>query len=166
MVHDSSVMKGALALALAIAAGLPSTASAAPTDGADITGLVDLAFGQLTMASDQTLSENVCAFSNSATTAYAVQATGDGTGSAFTLSNGSATLPYEVRWAGSPGQTNGTALTAGATVSGFSSGGAQKTCQGRPTSSATLLVTIRAQAASSAQVGSYSGVLTLMLTPQ
>jgi hypothetical protein len=160
-------MTRALALALAILAGaLPCPASAAPGDKADISRLSDLAFGQLNMTTDQTLSESVCAYSSSATSGYAVQATGDGAGTAFTLSNGSTTLPYEVRWSDSSGQTNGTALTAGATVSGFISSASQKTCNNGPASSATLLVTIRAAASGSAQVGDYSGVLTLTLVPQ
>lgn len=166
MVHGS-FMTRALALPLAIAAGaLSCPASAAPGDKADITGLSDLAFGQLNMTTDQTLSENVCAYSSSATAGYAVQATGDGNGGAFTLTNGSATLPYLVSWADSPGQTVGSAkaLTAGVSLTGFTSSAGNKNCTGGL--SATLLVTIQGTAAGSAQVGNYSGVLTLTLTPQ
>ena len=167
MVHDSPLMKSALALALAIAAGaLPSPASAKPGDNARITGLADLAFGTLNMTTDQTLSENVCLFSNSTTSGYAVQASGDGAGSAFTLASGSFALPYEVSWSGSSGQTNGTALTAGVSMSGFISSASQQTCNSGAPSSATLLVTIRGTAAGSARVGSYSGVLTLTITPE
>lgn len=167
MVHDSPVMKSALALALATAiAALPSAASAKPGDNARITGLTDLAFGTLNMVSDQTLSEDVCLFSDSATSGYAVQASGDGAGSAFTLASGSFTLPYEVRWSGSSGQSNGTALTAGVSTSGFVSAASQQSCKSGAPSSATLLVTIRGTAAGSARVGTYSGVLTLTITPQ
>jgi hypothetical protein len=167
MVHDSPVMKSALACALAIAVGaLPSAASAAPGDKVDIGDLADLGFGQLNMTTDQTLSENVCAYSNSGTAGYAVQAIGDGSAGAFTLSNGSATLPYLVRWADSPGGSVGSAsaLTAGVSLAGFTSPANNKNCTGGP--AATLLVTIQGTAAGSAQVGDYSGVLTLTLTPQ
>jgi hypothetical protein len=160
-------MKSALACALAVALGaLLSPASAAAADKVSVSDLADLAFGQLNMTTNQTLSENVCAYSGSATSGYAVQAIGDGSAGAFTLFNGSATLPYLVSWADSPGRTVGSAraLTAGVSLAGFTSSANNRNCNGGPT--ATLLVTIQGSAAGSAQVGDYSGVLTLILTPQ
>jgi hypothetical protein len=162
MLRNSSEMKCAVALAMA-ASALPSPASAA--DKVKISALTDLAFGSLSTSTDTTVSENLCA--NSSTNGYTVTATGNGTASAFTLAGPSFNLPYEVRWAGTPSATSGTALTAGTASPGFTHpSNLQQSCGGGgPASSATLLVTIRAAALGSARAGSYSGLLTISIAP-
>ncbi|MBO0749786.1 MAG: hypothetical protein J2O44_05075 [Porphyrobacter sp.] len=165
MIRDSSVMKRAAALLGAACLGaLSSPALAAPGDKARVTGFVDIAFGTLTGA-DQSSSQSVCAFSNSATSGYSVTATGNGTGGAFTLA-GASPLPYEVRWAGTANQANGTALTAGVLSSGFTSAATQQACSSGPGPTATLTVTIRAAALGSARAGSYTGSLQITIAPE
>lgn len=158
-------MKCGAALAFALAA-LSSPASAAPGDKVRISGLVDAAFGTLNTASDQSVRQNVCAFSNSATSGYSVTASGDGTAGAFTLAAGSFRLPYEVQWSGTTNQTTGTSLTAGATASGFTSSANNNGCNPSPSASATLIVIVRASALGSARAGSYSGTLSITLAPE
>ena len=160
-------MKCGAALAAVIGLGTPSTpARAAPSDKARLSGLADVAFGTPSLAADQTISENVCAFSNSATNGYSVTANGSGSGSAFTLTTGAAQIPYEVRWAGTANQANGTALTAGTRVPGFISAATQQACGNGPAASATLTVIIRAAALGAAQAGSYSGTLQITIAPE
>lgn len=163
MIRSASRRGAALAVASCLAV-LASPAWAAPGDKARISGLADVGFGTLNTTSDQSVSENVCAYSNSSTSGYSVTATGNGTGGAFTLAAGTFTLPYEVRWAGSANQTNGTALSAGTLAPGFVSGASQQTCNGGP--SASLIVIIRATALGSARAGSYTGTLQIVIAPE
>ena len=129
-----------------------------------ITDFNDLAFGQLAGVSDAYMADDLCAYSS--TSGYFVTATGSGGGGAFTLSSASSTLPYEVMWAASPGQTTGTALTAGVISPAFATSATQQTCNSGPPTSASLIVVIRASSVSAVQAGSYSGTLSIMIAPQ
>src|SRR5258706_9059508 len=83
-----------------------------------ITKLTNQAFGSIAnLAVDAVRSENVCVFSTTATSGYNVTATGTGTGGAFTLSLGSSTMAYQGQWSGVRGQSSGTNLSSGATLS-------------------------------------------------
>lgn len=77
-----------------------------------LTGLTDVSFLNQDPATPAAKAQNVCVWSNTSTRGYNVTATGSGTGTAFTLANGALTVPYSVEWAGSTGQTSGTALSA------------------------------------------------------
>jgi hypothetical protein len=168
MIRLSSAMKFGATLAFAAAwASLSSPAAAAPGDKARISGLVDAAFGTVILTSDRTVRQNVCAFSDSATAGYSVTASGSGAASAFTLTTGSFTVPYEVQWAGTSNQTSGTSLTSGSIAHGFTSNAANNNCGGNgPTATATLIVILRASALGSARAGSYSGTLSITLAPE
>jgi hypothetical protein len=129
-----------------------------------ITDFNDLTFGQLAGVSDAYLADDICAYSS--TSGYFVTATGSGSGGAFSLASASSTLPYEVMWVGAPGQTTGTALSAGVTSSAFTNPATQLTCNSGPPSTASLIVVIRANTVSAAQAGSYTGTLSIMIAPQ
>jgi len=165
MIRNFPLITNGVALGLALACGmLPSSAYAA-NDKARISGLADVAFGPVSTATDTPISQDVCAYSSSATNGYSVTATGSGGGGAFTLSSGAAQLPYDVLWADSAGQPNGTALSAGTTTSGFISTAGQQGCS-NPTASATLTVVIRAASLGTALAGSYTGSLQITIAPQ
>jgi hypothetical protein len=165
MIAKPSVIIRCAALAVVAGGGAWSVGASAASDKGRVTGLNDVTFGMLGTAGDQTNSQNVCAFSSSATNGYSVTATGDGPAGAFTLA-GPASLPYEVRWSDSANQTNGTALTAGAVSSGFTSSATQQTCNSGPPASASLTVIIRAASLGSALAGSYSGTLQVTISPE
>jgi hypothetical protein len=94
---------------------------------------------------------------------YSVTATGNGAGGAFTLASGPRTLPYEVRWADAANQTTGTQLTAGVATAGFGNASTNQTCGGGDT--ASLIVTITGNSLATASAGSYTGVLSITITP-
>ena len=168
-----------------LAAGLASGPAAAATQGtagatstgsiaisasvpnrARITGLTDVAFNQDpgTAASS---AQDVCVWSNTATKAYTITATGSGAGSAFTLSDGATTVPYSVEWAATSGQTSGAALASGTASASLTSAAANQTCSSAPTSTASLIVRIGTTDLSTMSAGStYTGTLTLLVTPQ
>lgn len=181
-----SKMRAGLALGLATAMVLTSTEAMAATQGslgatstgtvtinasvpnrARITGLTDVAFTNQDPNTAASNAQNVCVWSNTATKAYTVTASGSGTASAFTLSNGTTTVPYSVAWASTSGQTSGTALTTGAASASLTSAATQQTCASGPTASASLIVGISTTDLGGMSAGStYTGTLTLLITPQ
>lgn len=151
-------------LTAGLLAAFPQTALA---QKARISNISDVTFGTVTnLSSDVKAAQNLCAFTQSATSNYSVTATGGGGGGAFTLAAGSPQLAYEVEWAASPNQTTGIALSAGVALTGLKSSATQQTCNAGPQSSASLIVIIRASQLGAALAGSYSGALTLMIAPE
>ncbi len=143
------------------------TITASVPNRARITNLADVSFLNQDPNTAASGAQNVCAWSNTALKRYTVTATGDGTGSAFTLLGGSATVPYSVQWSGSSGATSGSALTAGTASANFTSGATNQTCSGGASPSASLIVGIgTADLDTMAAATTYTGVLTLVLTPQ
>ena len=97
----------------ATSTGTVSISASVPTR-ARITGLSDVAFTNQDPGTPAASAQDVCVWSNTATKAYTITATGSGTASAFTLTNGSGTVPYSVEWSDTSGATSGTATIAGA----------------------------------------------------
>ena len=157
---------GLLAALCACGAALYGSPAGAQSNNVRITGLSDVALGTLDAVSDTKLAQNVCAFSSTATKGYRVTANGSGSAGAFTLANGGSTLPYEVQWSGSSGQSTGSSLSANVALGGFTSAATQQQCNSGPTSSASLIVIVRGTSAASAAGGSYAGTLTLLLGPE
>ena len=134
---------------------------------ARISGLTDVTFANQDPGTAASGAQNVCVWSNTATKAYTVTATGSGAGTAFTLTNGTTTVPYSVAWAGSSGQTSGTALTNGTASSSFTSGATHQLCSSGPAASASLVVGISTTDLGTMSAGAdYTGTLTLLITPQ
>ena len=106
-------------------------------------------------------------WSNTATKGYSITATGSGTSGAFTLANGALSVPYSVQWSASSGQSSGTALAAGTALAGLTSTAVNPTCSTSPTTSSSLIVSIAAPNLQNMQSAtSYTGSLTLLVTPQ
>lgn len=150
--------------AMLLALGLAGPVMVAPAvaQGVQISNLSDLGFGLVTdVASDQVRAQSVCAFSGVLGGRYTVTAFGSGAGGAFTLSNGSATLPYEVQWSASAGQTSGTNLIAGSPLTGQTM---LLSCPVLQSTNASLIVILRGIALSAARSGSYGGTLTIILS--
>jgi hypothetical protein len=144
-----------------IAAGLLAATPPADAQAVQISGLVDVDFGALPMTgADQVKSQSVCAYSGLLGGRYTVTATGSGAGGAFTLANGGATMPYEVQWSGSTGQTSGTNLVAGSALTGQTM---LLTCPLVGATDASLILLIRGSAIVSARAGNYNGTLTIIL---
>lgn len=143
------------------------TITASVANRAQITGLTDVAFTNVDPASAATASQSNCVWSNTATKGYSITATGSGTSGAFTLANGSLSVPYSVQWSASAGQNSGTALTAGTALAGMTSTAANPTCSTGAATTSSLIISIAAsnlQGMTSAT--SYTGSLTLLVTPQ
>lgn len=134
---------------------------------AQITGLTDVAFTNIDPSTAATTAQNNCVWSNTATKGYSITATGSGTSGAFTLANGALSVPYSVQWSASSGQSSGTALSAGTALAGLTSTAVNPTCSTSPTTSSSLIVSIAAPNLQNMQSAtSYTGSLTLLVTPQ
>lgn len=174
-----------LCTAIAAAALMPGTALAATqgTLGATSTGsisigasipnrvqlskLTDVSFTNQDPSVAASNAQNVCVWSNTSTKGYNVTATGSGTASAFTLANGALTVPYSVEWAGSSGQSSGTALTTGTALAGLTSTATNLNCASGPATSASLIVKISTANLQSMQAATtYTGTLTLVVAPE
>jgi hypothetical protein len=182
--HKGALVAGAIGLVIAAS---PAFAATTPQQGSlggtssgqigisatvpasvQITKLSDLSFGNLDPTTATQLTENPCVWSNTATKGYSITATGSGASNAFTLTNGTTTLGYDVQWAGTSGASTGTTLTAGTPATGFTSGATSPTCTATPTTTASLIVGFTT-AQMEAAVGSttaYTGTLTLLVAPQ
>jgi hypothetical protein len=132
-----------------------------------VTNLSDVDFGLLAnLQSDARRSQDICLYSSSAGSLYSITASGSGSGSSFALSNGAATLPFEVQWSSQSGQTGGTSLTPNVPVTGQTSSATHQFCNSGPPTSASLTVILRSAALSQAREGSYSGTLTLLVAAE
>ena len=82
-------------------------------------------------------------------------------------SGGLPAVPYSVEWASSSGQTSGTSLTAGSTLSGQTSTATNSDCSAGPSASASLIVSIGSSTLQSMTAGvTYNGTLTLVVAPE
>ena len=143
------------------------TISASVPSRARITGLGDVNFTNQDPATAASNAQNVCVWSNTATQGYTSTATGSGGASAFTLSNGSGTVPYSVEWAAISGQTTGSALTTGTASASLTSTAVNHSCSSAPATTASLIVNISTDDLGTMSAGSsYTGTLTLVVTPQ
>ena len=133
-----------------------------------ISGLTDVTFANADPTTIATSAQNDCVWSNTLTKGYSIKATGSGTSSAFTLASGALTpIPYSVQWNPSSGQTSGTALAAGTALAGLVSTATTPTCSSGPTSTSSLVVSIApADLQTMVAATTYTGTLTLLVTPQ
>ncbi len=115
------------------------------------------------------LYSNLCIYSSTGN--YKVTATGSGTSNAFTISNGTSTIPYSVVWNSGPAgslASTGTSLTTNTQSGAFANASmAAANCGGSTNDTARVVVNIP-QATMQAAPGSataYTGTLTMLVTP-
>jgi hypothetical protein len=144
------------------------TITASVPNRAQITALSNVTFTSVDPASAASNAQNVCVWSNTATKGYSITATGSGTSGAFTLASGVlAPVPYSVQWSQSSGQTSGTGLVTAVALPGMISAATTPTCSSGPSTSSSLIVSIGAtDLQSMVATTSYTGTLTLLITPQ
>jgi hypothetical protein len=147
---------------LLLLAGLGQPAEAAPKK-VRITGLSDVAFGTIAnLGIDDVGSQSVCIYSATATNGYNVTANGTGSGGAFQLASGANSLPFDVQWNSSSGQTNGTQLSPNVPLTGLVSSASSEQCTSGPSTSASLIIILRSTVLASTTAGTYNGTLTLV----
>jgi hypothetical protein len=113
---------------------------------------------------DVVLTDNVCVYSTRANGAYKVTANGSGAANAFTLANGANIMPYALKWADSVAGA-GEALTANALSTAFANANRSDPNCTVGGNNAKLEVKISAADMTAAIDGTYTGVLTLIVSP-
>lgn len=167
----ASLAHGAASAATQGSLGSTSTGSvaigASVPNRVQLSGLTDVTFTNQDPATAALNAQNVCVWSNTSTKGYNVTASGSGTGSAFTLASGALAVPYSVEWASSSGQSSGTALTTGSSLTGLVSTATSANCSAGASSSASLIVKISSPSLQSMQAATtYTGTLTLVVAPE
>jgi len=180
--HLRSIHALGVALAIGVAtAGAPALGASDGNLGASSLGELDvtLTIPQLVRISDLddidlgtfagsglSGSDNVCVWST--TRAYAITASGDGTGGSFTLTGATSgsTLAYTLQWAESAGAGSGAAMTSGQAIGGRSTTATSPTCNGGTSLNATVLVAVSDTALGAAVADTYTGTVTLLVEPE
>jgi len=184
---DKGFISKISALALVSISAFPAYAATQGTQGAtstgtinisasvaarvDISNLSDVTFADadlgpiLDTGSQATKAQNVCVWSNNSDKSYYITASGSGASNAFTLANSSnPVLPYEVYWNATSGQTTGTQQMATTKSAKFTGTATAPTCGGGTT--ASLIIGIMGSDANSMLANtSYTGTLTLLISP-
>ena len=143
------------------------TINATITPEVSISNLNDITFDTtvlrtaLNTGQDSVAGDNVCVWSNNPDRSYFITATGDGAANAFTLNDGTRTIPYSASWATVGGEV---ALTAGQKSSKFTSNATGPNCGGSVSAAINITLTNAAIAAMEATT-TYAGVLTLLVSP-
>jgi hypothetical protein len=143
--------------------------SASVPNRARLGGLADVSFLNQDPGTAALNSQNVCVWSNTATKAYTITATGNGGvgNNQFKLTSGANTVDYTIAWSASTNQTTGTSLTSGTASAAQISTATNQTCASGPSASASLIVGIDTANLGTMAAGStYTGILTLLVTPQ
>ena len=94
---------------------------------------------------------------------YSVTLTGSGVGGAFTISNGTETIPYLTRFNDATGNTGAVFVQSGVTLSGQT--GANGLISDDSTNAYYRVIFTRANM-QAANAGSYSGVITVVVAPE
>ncbi len=143
------------------------TINASITSEVNITDLDDITFDatllstQLAIGAGATQSDDVCVWSNLPSGGYFITASGDGAANAFALNDGARTLAYNLDWSDNISTTS---LSTNTKSSQFISTATQTDCGGATT--ASFVVTIaNSEIAAMEASSNYTGVLTLLVTP-
>lgn len=127
-----------------------------------IRGMRDFAFGTYTGTGALTDNENINVSSNYTGT-YSVTGRGSGAAFAFTLTDGSNLIPYSVAYNDATGTSGQAALTTNVALTGQT--GIVKPL-GTATDNANYQVDITEANLQAVDAGAYSGVLSLIITPE
>ena len=113
---------------------------------------------------DASSNRNVCIWTNQAAGHYKIRATGNGASLAFTVTNGTGTMPYTVKWNNTTGTSGNTALTSN-TDSGTMTGASTTATDCSGGDNANFEIRIAHTTLLAAHPGTYTGVITLVVTP-
>lgn len=132
-----------------------------------LTGLNDVVFTNVSLATDAVNAQNVCVWSNLVSRGYTVTATGtDGVFKLTDAMSATKTAEYTVKWAEGGGAQSGTLLSPGQRSAVFVSGAGSRTCSGGTSALSTLLITIPLANLQNMTGGrTYTGTLTLVISP-
>lgn len=134
-------------------------------DRVQVSGLQDINFGTF-VSGDFDTNYPLCVYSNTPTARYGITITGDGAGGAYTLTNGTDTIPYQVFWNETAGTTVGElVLTAGTKLGNRSNANQVSYTCATGGDSANLRVWIQDANMRGITNGTYTGTMTIFVDP-
>ena len=145
------------------------TINASITPEVNITSLDDITFTATVMrtalntGADATGGDAFCVWSNNPDGSYFITATGNGASNAFSLTDGTRTLPYSVI-VNTAAQPSGPTLSPGVKSPKFTSPATVPDCAGATTANLLIRIT-NANIATMEATTTYTGVLTLLVSP-
>lgn len=151
----------ALALFVSVMAG-PGYAQ---SNKVRVSGLQDVNFGTLPSSSDAISSQSLCVFVGTATSTYSVSAMGSGNGGAFSLTGSGSDLSIDVMWSEVASQQSGDILVSSVPSRIYTSSASHQRCNRAPIATASLVIRARETEISRASAGTYSGAITLIISP-
>ena len=155
------------ALCLAALLVLAAFPAQAPAQKVRASNFSDVDFGMLAnLQGESRRSQSLCIYSNGQNRSYSVSASGSGPGSAFALSDGSFSLPFDVEWSDSANQSTGTPILPNTVLTGQLSSAGNQFCSAGPATSASLTIVLRGANLSKARAGTYSGSLTILVAAE
>lgn len=128
-----------------------------------ISGMGDFSLGNWVGGSFSPVENSLCIYKSEGTTSYRITPSGSGSGGAFTLSRGAATLAYRMSFRGSTGSAF--EFTAPPNQSNTFSHANQTSTNCGGVDNAYVKIWFNESALLAAPAGSYSGTLTLLLEP-
>ena len=143
------------------------TPDAALADKVRITSLSDVNFGMIANPQvEARRSQNMCVYSNGTGMTYSVSASGTGNGASFVLTSGANSLPFQVEWSDSTGQSSGVSLSPATPLTGQRSSATQQFCNSGPATSASMIIVLRPSDLTQAREGNYAGTLNLLISAE
>ncbi len=135
-------------------------------DLVQVSNLSDLALGTFNGGgADLIATDTFCVYRNGAGT-FDITMSGDGGSSAFTLTDGSNTVPYAVDFTNIPAATI-TAMTTNVVLGGQANANtSDTTCSAGGTDNVSVTVTVANADLASAPAGTYGGTLTMVVAPE
>jgi hypothetical protein len=140
-----------------------SNLSVTTTEMVQITNVADYTLNPYVPAAGIDRTDAVCVYSNDSTTpaGYTVTATGNGTANAFTITDGSHTIAYTVKWNGAGTGAGTDSLTTGVASSVYT-GTNTYPCAA---DNASYRIQMTNSNILSVPAGTYTGTLTLQIAP-
>lgn len=133
-------------------------------DLVQVSNLTDLVLGTFNGGgADLSDSDTFCVYRNGAGT-FDITMTGDGGSSAFTLTDGTNTVPYAVDFTNIPAAST-TAMTTNVALGGQANANTSSTTCGG-TDNVSVTVTVASGDLASAPAGTYGGTLTMVVAPE
>lgn len=142
-----------------------STVSATVNSLVKISGVSDFDFGSYSGSGNFSLSQNLCVWTNVSAATYKVKVRGSGESYAFTVVNAqSATIPFAVKWNNASGTSGNFSLTADQLTDSLANANTNsQSCGG--SANANLQIIFTQNDLLSSRPGTYTGVLTVILSP-
>lgn len=131
-------------------------------DEVQISNLADIVLGTFG-GTDASGTSAACIYRNSAPS-YQITGTGNGTANAFTLTDGTSTVPYSVSFSDEASGASAASLTSGVALTAQTGADVSPTCA-TAGDNAQIAVTVAAADAATLPAGSYAGTLTLVVAP-